>query len=108
MYIICTLALASKTYLVGLSNKYTFIILQLKSYGDALTLRHIDCSNPAEQLMLTQFSIIMPLIRTFDLKFREQFNCRHRYYHHWIDENLLDTYRPEINYLQQLNGVPLS
>ncbi|XP_019852893.1 PREDICTED: uncharacterized protein LOC109582575 [Amphimedon queenslandica] len=81
----------------------------LNSYGDALTLRTgINCSHPAEQLMLTQFSIIMPLIRSFDQKFREQFNCTPKYYQHWIDENLLGSHQPEINYLQRLVGDTLS
>jgi hypothetical protein len=92
-----------------LSDVTRDICVWLVSYGPSITERtNVNCSHRAEQLLLSQFSMIMPMITDFKNNFEPQFNCPQTMADDtWVIENLLADYRPEINYLRGLFGWQL-
>jgi hypothetical protein len=87
-----------------LSNVIREICQWLLSYGDAITARsNVNCSNSAEELMLSEFSEIIPVVNDFRFNFQSQFQCRPSSLHEkWIDDNLGTKYGAEINYFREL------
>uniref|UniRef100_A0A1X7UQN7 Phospholipase B-like n=1 Tax=Amphimedon queenslandica TaxID=400682 RepID=A0A1X7UQN7_AMPQE len=83
----------------------------LLSYpNDALTLRpDINCSHPAEQLMLSAWTLISPAIKEYEAGLGRDISkaCGSGRVHHihWVQEYLEDEYTPEINYLKALVGL---
>ena len=78
--------------------------------NDALTLRpDINCSHPAEQIMLSAWSLISPSLKEFETELGHDLltDCGTSRVHHtdWVQRYMEDEYTPEINYLKELVGI---
>ena len=85
-----------------------FLILQLLSYpNQALTLRsQVNCSHPAEQLLLSQYFYLTTKIHRFEFGgFQGQFHCPHQRQFHitWLENFAAQYgYNSEMNFLRGL------
>lgn len=75
------------------------------SHGDALTIRpNVNCSNPAELMMLSQFSFVTPIMNRFIRDFMWRFDCSSYEFDEWMNINIRNDYQQEMEYLNNITA----
>lgn len=75
------------------------------SYGDSFADRiNLNCSHPAEELMMSMYSMVMPISEDTLKNFAKPFRCPYYSDIDYVRNNYGSNsqYRPEINYLATL------